>query len=602
MSRKMDNNGLPFLPGFSFQDVTKSAFHRPQTLSYFRGLALVRPPRLGIGLEPLLTEQMMQEELSGMSGDMPDFTYGSFDTKYVKDLVNLSYHSAPSPTHPETRPFIPAFVTLDKKVRWMEFACSKMKRIIFWGGFYLQVLCFKAYFEEEIKNSREEKKCVRHVVLYYYLEDDTISISEPWVPNSGILQGERIKRHRLPKREPGKHYTWKDLNLGVDLEVYGVKYRISQCDPFTKDFLQRQGIILNPPVEMPLDTYLQGRIKPPPTFTTPSEFDSRYQFLHMDRKVLRFFALWDDSESELGEVLPVTIHYFLVDDTVEIKEDHKPNSGRFLFPVLMQRLRIPKKMKEGHDQFPSCVMEDSVEEVEEYFSPKDFQVGKSVTILGRRFLLYNCDGFTKDYYHDNHPEMDIKSIEVPRKLGKFEGMKREIPPYNGFGSLEDSLQSCLSLIPLPPRKNIVKMLENDHKVLRYSTRLVPPKTASESQKRRDAERLFILSYYLSDDTVSIFENPKHNSGFKGGSFLRRTRVPKPDSSVDNPDYYSPADFSIGSVLDVFGHQFILTDADRYVLNYLETNPSQIPSETLETIRQKLQAETNQTAEQKEPPS
>lgn len=49
---------------------------------------------------------------------------------------------------------------------------------------------------------------------------------------------------------------------------------------------------------------------------------------------------------------------------------------------------------------------------------------------------------------------------------------QEVPPYNGFGSLEDSLQNCLSLIPEPPKKNVLKMLENDHKVLRYSARLV----------------------------------------------------------------------------------------------------------------------------------
>lgn len=47
-----------------------------------------------------------------------------------------------------------------------------------------------------------------------------------------------------------------------------------------------------------------------------------------------------------------------------------------------------------------------------------------------------------------------------------------IPPYNGFGILEDSLQNCFSLLPKPPRKDVIKMLENDHKVLRYQMVLV----------------------------------------------------------------------------------------------------------------------------------
>ena len=49
---------------------------------------------------------------------------------------------------------------------------------------------------------------------------------------------------------------------------------------------------------------------------------------------------------------------------------------------------------------------------------------------------------------------------------------QEIPPYNGFGSLEDSLQSCLSLFPQPPKKDFIRMLENDNKVLRYEATLV----------------------------------------------------------------------------------------------------------------------------------
>lgn len=49
-----------------------------------------------------------------------------------------------------------------------------------------------------------------------------------------------------------------------------------------------------------------------------------------------------------------------------------------------------------------------------------------------------------------------------------------IPPYNGYGFLEDSLQNCYSLFPKPPRKDVIKMLENDHKVLRYKVALVSP--------------------------------------------------------------------------------------------------------------------------------
>jgi len=47
-----------------------------------------------------------------------------------------------------------------------------------------------------------------------------------------------------------------------------------------------------------------------------------------------------------------------------------------------------------------------------------------------------------------------------------------LPPYNGFGSLEDSRQNCLTLRPKPPKKDILKMLENQHMVLRYTARMV----------------------------------------------------------------------------------------------------------------------------------
>ncbi|XP_045916821.1 EF-hand domain-containing protein 1 [Micropterus dolomieu] len=537
MSWNWNSHGLPFLPGYTFRDVTKSAFHRSQTLDYKNGYALPRRPTVGIGQDPLLSVQLIQQEMNELSFETPDITYGSYDQSLAED-------------------FIPAHVALDKKV-----------------------LRFYAYFQEDILYSPEEEYRVRPVVIYYYLEDDSMCIIEPMVENSGIPQGKRIKRQRLPKNERGEHYQWKDLNLGMDLEVYGIKYHITQCDAFTKEFMESEGIVLNDSEPMPVDPYGKRRKHPQPSFTTPPDFDRMHQFFTMDRKVLHFFALWDDTDSLYGETRPVTIQYFLVDDTVEIREVHEPNSGRDPFPVLMRRQKLPKKFKS--EAFPSCVLEVSTEEVDEYYSPKDFQVGQTMKLLGRRFLLYDCDGFTKEYYQKNHPDTEVKPVELPKKINTLqEKKKKEVPPYNGFGSLEDSLQNCLSLIPEPPKKNMLKMLENSHKVLRYSATL-------DSQNPKDEGRHFILSYYLSNDMISIFEKPTRNSGIIGGKFLEKTRIPKPGSTVENPEFYSPADFAIGATVEVFSHRFVLTNADHYVLTYLESCSSQIPSQTLHSLRQKL---------------
>lgn len=96
------------------------------------------------------------------------------------------------------------------------------------------MLRFYAYFTEDVIYSQEEHYRVRPVVIYYYLEDDTMCIIEPTVENSGIPQGKRIKRQHLPKNEFGAHYQWTDLNVAMDLEVYGVRYHITHCDTFTK--------------------------------------------------------------------------------------------------------------------------------------------------------------------------------------------------------------------------------------------------------------------------------------------------------------------------------------------------------------------------------
>lgn len=97
----------------------------------------------------------------------------------------------------------------------------------------MQVLSFFGYFQEPVVESAIENFRVRKVVVHYYLDDDTLHINEKRIDNSGIPQGTFLKRHKVPKEEGG-HYTWKDLNLGMDLPVYGRVFRIVDCDEFTR--------------------------------------------------------------------------------------------------------------------------------------------------------------------------------------------------------------------------------------------------------------------------------------------------------------------------------------------------------------------------------
>ena len=77
-----------------------------------------------------------------------------------------------------------------------------------------------------------------------------------------------------------------------------------------------------------------------------------------------------------------------------------------------------------------------------------------------------------------------------------------------------------------------------------------------------------------------------NAGIIGGKFLERTRATKPGSSVDNPEFYTPADFQIGALIHIFKHRFRITDADEYVLKYLESHARTYPIATINSIREK----------------
>ena len=57
-------------------------------------------------------------------------------------------------------------------------------------------------------------------------------------------------------------------------------------------------------------------------------------------------------------------------------------------------------------------MEAKETEYKEYFTPQDFMIGNTVTMMNRRFLVYDMDNFTKEFYRYNYGIKNFDPIPV----------------------------------------------------------------------------------------------------------------------------------------------------------------------------------------------
>lgn len=452
-----------------------------------------------------------------------------------------------------------------------------------WVAFDRQVLRFDAYFQEAVHEKREEQYRIRKCVIFFYLEDDSIQVNEPKVANSGIPQGTLIRRHRIPlpdteEKMPGREfYTVNDFNVGREVTFYSRTFKIISCDSFSRNFLNKLGVTVpdeeNPPSD-PYTTCRQDMLASMKPRRPYHKTDTLKQFLENDRKVLRFYCAWDDSSSVFGDKRSMTLHYFLADDTIEIHESVPSNSGRDAVPRFLKRQKMPRKY---------AGLSGPGSRVDQYYTDRDLVIGQCLDIFGRKFIICDCDDSTKEYYQLRYGvsqfdpvRMDVTPVPEPQ---------RDVPPYNGFGSEEDSIGSCISLVPKPPRKDFVKLMNHDNMVLRYSARL-------DTTRPVDVERKFVVSYFLADDTISVYEPRQRNSGIVGGKFLERMRMTKPQGS----GYYLARDLYIGSMITLMRHKFILDDADEYCYHYMEANKDQFPFSDHDAICAKLRRKAQGVAD------
>ena len=132
MQQSVVPTGLPVLPGNGFKDPTKVDFKKSHIFDVKNGITVNKDPASTAPKGPIATVE-------------PPKMYSKGENTVV--------------------PVQPAWVAFDRKV-----------------------LRFNCYFKESVHESRLENYRIRKCVLYYYLEDDSMHVSEPKVENSGIPQ------------------------------------------------------------------------------------------------------------------------------------------------------------------------------------------------------------------------------------------------------------------------------------------------------------------------------------------------------------------------------------------------------------------------------
>lgn len=286
--------------------------------------------------------------------------------------------------------------------------------------------------------------------------------------------------------------------------------------------------------------------------------DGLKQYLDNDRKVLSFKIVWHDKTLE-GGFSYFTFNYFLADSSVEVKEIRYQNSGRDPFPLLLKRQKLPKEPI--HTHYPGMTLAK-----EEYYKPEDFNIGNHLNVYGRNCVIYDCDNFTRAYYRY---KLGIELETMKMEEGQQRAINHEVPPYNGYGSPEDSLGNVYSLQPKPPKKDMTKLFTNDQYVLRFEARMI-------SESKEDNIRKFIIAFFCGDETIQIYQNADKNSGIWGGKFLERKRQEKAGDSR----YIIDTDFQIGGLIKIGAFTFQLLKADDFTLNYMKERPQKFPETNL----------------------
>ena len=172
--------------------------------------------------------------------------------------------------------------------------------------------------------------------------------------------------------------------------------------------------------------------------------------------------------------------------------------------------------------------------------------------------------------------MKLEQEPASLKQEKNKKFYQPVPPYNGYGTPEDSLGSVFALQPKAPKKDLNKMYTQDQYILRFDARML-------SLNKEDNTRKFIISFFCGDDTIQVYEVADKNSGIWQGKFLERSKNKNPITDK----LYAERDFQLGEVIQLNVYKFQLLRADEYTHKYMKSKPDVFKESDIEQVVQRI---------------
>lgn len=471
------------------------------------------------------------------------------------------------------------------------------------------------YFTEDVSESSAEKERVRKVCISFFVKDDSLSIAEIAQRNSGLGESRILSRRQVPKdmRNPDDLLLLSDFRIGDSVKIYGQRFYIVDMDKRSRRYF-REVLERDVPdaLSIPQDSFSRAAAalaeRSTKRVVTSDDMDRKRaieqqltgiytkhstediaitkEFLkNKINEHLTYLALWDDRGNLSGDLHYCVIRIFLENNTIEIAERRPENSGRWGGPILIHRQRIPHP---SADLTQSRYQQHTYGKLmkNDYLCPEDIQVGETYMIYGKPFYVYDSDSFTRDYVREKYQIIIRDAIDI----APFETQKKQTsvfypPPPNGFGSERETRSNWLSLVGKPARVDDEMAQRVSGRVMKFSAKLAKPIVAG------DESREFVVSFHCETKELEIFEKPKQNSGMLGGRFLAKGAHRK-DMPNGTTIPFTPDDFHVGQVIEIYRRPFLLTGLDAATQRILDGTDKVVTEDRIKCLLVLLKQQLN----------